>query len=495
MKTDRRQLVLVQTRNPQTFRIEAPRGKARNAVLKFIHDDFAEDRSAFQIHFGYDVNSQTIGGGESLRREMVQFVPANGLKETEIPIKFWKDEIPLNLTVSIYTIDVGPSWDMICQSNHTHHDITALNHWMGQSFTSTSKQRLNFVRFNFDACVMAVFGCALSRGQFYDPANVIAISDQIAFPGIAGYYSFNFPTRPFLEEAEIYNFTVMKPSVLNYPSNHGNPYPLGTVTDYNTAFGTSVTVARDSMFRVNVYSDVPELFNVRGILQASLASSMVPEVAIDKTIFTFGNANIAGGKLVLISPLGASYLRFNAFSDLTPLFERGTVRVKYTPHYNGGPAVNETIYSMTDPDLTARNFFGLAHNADDGLGHCYLRVAIGNSAAAYICNVLTYDWHPIADQEYEIELAFDCTIGRMWAYIDGIRIYDHTQLNWARTPTPIWFYLGTWARTPDAIANNPNQSYRDLQIFHEVLHTGPHYSTGYGTVVSSIHFDFEPFSG
>lgn len=181
-----------------------------------------------------------------------------------------------------------------------------------------------------------------------------------------------------------------------------------------------------------------------------------------------GGATISGGKLDLAHN-DVRYVEYSGTNNVS-IVQTGTVKLKYTPNYNGSPSSDMDIILFRKADGDNTNLFLLRHATDGGIK----LFIYGSDGAAIISNASFGAWSPTLGTEYEIALCPNITAGATRLFIDGIQLGSVMTQTGIRSSDIGQLITGTNANYTDV----SNFKVDDLCFFDTVLYT-ENYTPGY----------------
>jgi len=182
------------------------------------------------------------------------------------------------------------------------------------------------------------------------------------------------------------------------------------------------------------------------------------------------NATIFNGKLDLTG-YSDKYIDYSAV-DNANMVQKGCIRFKLTPNYNGYPSKFQAFILITNANGNSNNMISIYHSTNGAL---YLLFRDQNG------NVITQpnlgNWNPTAGIEYEFELDFDLDAGHIYLFIDGILQNGVVSATGVRNSNIHLLRIGKALHNDDT-SWSANFYIDDLIIFSEVQHTS-NYQKGY----------------
>lgn len=154
------------------------------------------------------------------------------------------------------------------------------------------------------------------------------------------------------------------------------------------------------------------------------------------------------------------YLDFAAALNLNSL-QAGAVRVVVQPNYSGAPVSQQNFfYIFKSPTTNADSLF-LYHYTTGHLG-----LVLYPGAGSPISGDLGA-WSPVAGTDYEFEVDYDCTLGTMRLWINGVQFGSTITGTGTATNTQLTIRLGS---NSDGNTTS-NFKLRDFILFSTVQHT------------------------
>lgn len=195
-----------------------------------------------------------------------------------------------------------------------------------------------------------------------------------------------------------------------------------------------------------------------------------------------GSPTITAGKLVCTGTQGV-YFVGNTNTD-------ESFKFRYTPNYLTAPPQNLNIFSIYNGANT-NDRFDLTHSPSGG---STIRITAYNSEGTLITGVAQNiaSWDFTQDQEYELEVGIDATIGSIDVFIDGQLIGGVSITPWTRGTAASRYYLGA----SPSIYDVAQGTFDDCIKFSTIQHTAS-YTPGYtipGTIYATSKVDGPPFS-
>lgn len=186
------------------------------------------------------------------------------------------------------------------------------------------------------------------------------------------------------------------------------------VVDFTSSSGLTY-----SSSDVEFTSGVAKLVNQWGsdcVFGAKLSSSINADYSKLGGVLTgtaVGTAAIADGLLDLRDGASAKYVHWPSYKNVT-LEPNGTIKLKYTPDYEGNPAERQGIFTVTSQSGSSDNSILFWHQSSA----LQMQLAnINSSATLYMSRA----WTPTSGVEYELELVYSFNGGNTRIFIDGVQ--------------------------------------------------------------------------
>lgn len=175
----------------------------------------------------------------------------------------------------------------------------------------------------------------------------------------------------------------------------------------------------------------------------------------------FGGATVVAGKLVAEGILNRGV--YYEDPSIGAIANVGALRFLFTPNYNGSPAANQNVISLTPP-TGAFNKLMLFHSSSGTL-----RITANDSVNASIHSaaIIGAVWVPVSGTEYEFEINFNATTGVIEIYIDGVLQGATPANSYTRGTTATRIHAGADASTYQL----SNGKYDNVLLFDAVQHT------------------------
>lgn len=174
----------------------------------------------------------------------------------------------------------------------------------------------------------------------------------------------------------------------------------------------------------------------------------------DLTATLFGGAQISSQKLDLRGP--GKWVEYDATDNVSNIGLVGTIKIRFTPNYNGSPAANQAIFTLADISDTNKSKIQLLHLSN---GNLFL-LANDNTGANILSNSLL-PYSAVLGEEGEIEISWDLVTDKKFRCFGSGYLFAEIAADYVRDDTT-YFALGD---------TDSDFLIRDLMLFDTVLHT------------------------
>ena len=174
-----------------------------------------------------------------------------------------------------------------------------------------------------------------------------------------------------------------------------------------------------------------------------------------------GGASVSGGKLAL-DQNDVRYVTYPATNHTDGFINRGCIRYKYTPNYNGSPGVDTSLFVIGEAAASVNNLIQLRHSSGGGI-----QIYITDSAGVIITNYTTPLFNAVLGTEVEMELNFDTMSGATRFFVDGTQLgVTQTGTGTRTSPTGLFRIGGNFSGV-----NVSNGLFDDVLVFDDPQHT------------------------
>lgn len=186
-------------------------------------------------------------------------------------------------------------------------------------------------------------------------------------------------------------------------------------------------------------------------------------------------ATVTGGKLDLTGYLNR-YVDYAASGNLGSNPQKGAIKLKYTPNYNGSPDNNQCLFTLGEAEGSSESIIQVLHLSN---GNLFILANDENGANQLSNTILNFP--ATAGDEGELEVDWDLDVGKFWIFGSGFLIAE-IDISYTRGPNG-FFRLGN----DQGASSPPNFFLNDVEIFDIAIHTA-NFAGGY-TVPEYIYLE------